>query len=804
MSRWDDFVDDHPEAATALSKLRSYLPPLNFITIHYAYFIIVCLVTSVIFWGSSDPAWSISYTDSLFLVVSAMTEAGLNTVNLSQMTTWQQVLLFLLIIFGSSIWVSIWTVLARKHVFEKRFEDIVRAERMRRGSRPGSSLGLPLLQRFVSFRKAQTTPASAEVLPTTGAKVAAKLLPPVDDQPGDDAGAGAGNGRPVSRRTSSLPALSPIEPPTSAGPASSNTTTTAADANITSDKNNDALEPPASPAAHIAFVESPRPVTGTSTRAALATAAQFNQHEHHPMRRNGHAKRGEPENEKKDFSVRHLLAYHSSGRNAQFHDLSREEREHLGGCEYRALKVLAVIVPLYFFLWQALGCIALGAWINNYQAETPLANGIKPWWLGIFNGASAFNNSGMSLLDANMVPFQNSYFVLITMGLMILAGNTAYPIFLRLIVWSLLRLLTLATTEKDFCELKETFKFILHYPRRVYTNLFPARQTWWLLFMLVLLNCVDWVSFELLNLGNPVIENIPPGSRVLDGLFQALAVRSGGFYVVNISSVYIGLQVLYVIMMYISVYPVVITMRHSNVYEERSLGIYADDDSATQSDSDPEMTGAQEPGNGNGNGAYGQTLSTAPTIGVTSPSTLGGGPPRATTLARRLSKSGTAATFGRALHRTFTWHGVGVQPPSPNNGPESRISFISQQIHGQLAHDIWWLVLAILVIVTIETSNFLADPVTFSVFNVIFEVVSAYGCVGISVGLPYAAYSFSGGWHAASKLVLCAVMIRGRHRGLPVALDRAVRLPGENLHQEEEEDNRIRRSMTSRRVSIEG
>ncbi len=44
-----------------------------------------------------------------------------------------------------------------------------------------------------------------------------------------------------------------------------------------------------------------------------------------------------------------------------------------------------------------------------------------------------------------------------------------------------------------------------------------------------------------------------------------------------IPSLYIGLQILYVIMMYISVYPVVITMRHSNVYEERSLGIYSDD-----------------------------------------------------------------------------------------------------------------------------------------------------------------------------------------------------------------------------------
>lgn len=30
-----------------------------------------------------------------------------------------------------------------------------------------------------------------------------------------------------------------------------------------------------------------------------------------------------------------------------------------------------------------------------------------------------------------------------------------------------------------------------------------------------------------------------------------------------------------------------------------------------------------------------------------------------------------------------------------------------------------------------------------------------------------------------SKLVICAMMIRGRHRGLPYALDRAITLPNE-------------------------
>jgi Trk-type K+ transport system membrane component len=91
------------------------------------------------------------------------------------------------------------------------------------------------------------------------------------------------------------------------------------------------------------------------------------------------------------------------------------------------------------------------------------------------------------------------------------------------------------------------------------------------------------------------------------------------------------------------------------------------------------------------------------------------------------------------------------------------------------------------------------------VFNIIFEVVSGYGCVGISTGLPNEAYSFSGGWHKASKLILCAVMLRGRHRGLPVALDRAVRLPKgveHELGREEEEDAVLRKSMSIRRMSF--
>lgn len=98
-----------------------------------------------------------------------------------------------------------------------------------------------------------------------------------------------------------------------------------------------------------------------------------------------------------------------------------------------------------------------------------------------------------------------------------------------------------------------------------------------------------------------------------------------------------------------------------------------------------------------------------------------------------------------------------------------------------------------LIIMIIEASQFEANPAEFSVFNVIFEVVSGYGCVGISVGVPWDDYSFRGSWYVLSKLILCWGYAGGaRHRGLLVVIDMAVLLPGEWLDRVEAEDVRIR------------
>lgn len=73
-------------------------------------------------------------------------------------------------------------------------------------------------------------------------------------------------------------------------------------------------------------------------------------------------------------------------------------------------------------------------------------------------------------------------------------------------------------------------------------------------------------------------------------------------------------------------------------------------------------------------------------------------------------------------------------------------------------------------------------------FSCLFEIVSAYGTVGLSLGYPTINASFSAEFKVISKLVIVAMMLRGRHRGLPYALDRAILLPSESLHKKEVEE----------------
>jgi len=168
-------------------------------------------------------------------------------------------------------------------------------------------------------------------------------------------------------------------------------------------------------------------------------------------------------------------------------------------------------------------------------------------------------------------------------------------------------------------------------------------------------------------------------------------------------------------MMYISVFPIAISMRRTNVYEEKSLGIYAS--SADQEDD------SKEP------------------------------------------------------------------------------SYVGAHLRKQLSFDLWFIFLGLFVIAIVEGHRLQNNnDYAFTLFSVLFEIVSAYGTVGLSLGYPTINASFSAEFKTLSKLVVIAMQIRGRHRGLPYELDRAVLLPSEKL--QAKEAGEAVRMMQRRRSSV--
>lgn len=66
---------EHASMATLLK--------LNLLNLHCAYFILTCVIGSVIIYMTSTQIYSLHYADALFMSISAMTGTGLSVVGLS-------------------------------------------------------------------------------------------------------------------------------------------------------------------------------------------------------------------------------------------------------------------------------------------------------------------------------------------------------------------------------------------------------------------------------------------------------------------------------------------------------------------------------------------------------------------------------------------------------------------------------------------------------------------------------------------------------------------------------------------------
>ncbi|KAF9560954.1 hypothetical protein CPC08DRAFT_750168 [Agrocybe pediades] len=805
---------------------------LNFYRVHLLFFTFTPLVFSGIFYASNG-RYKISYVDALFNCVSAMTVCGLATINLSSLTGFQQALLFVLMCIGNPVLVSWVIVYMRRYFFARKFENILEAVAAKKAASiidEDIKKHKPWPHRFVAFFSGKhlsvedEEQAKEEIRKEGGAmrKLRPEMIRRMDDAPKlvNPSGwvsegkapsmrkASVSSNQAVGRDNNSLAiSIDFIEPPkrqrrlSDPGRPSRPNSPTNTKMQRYETVADTAPTPPGSPKRfsrtqtvefaptpqrpsrkghileHGTLFEEPHhdpnmlsPNSNTRFSRMLPPTQSIapsihthhtwhtahSTHSHAPTRSMHKGFGGFPSPftilqriirhwfptfERKltrtvtvpatvsvapsgagDREGKKQVPYISFeavvGRNSAFHALTSEQLDEIGGVEYRALNALLWLIPSYHFGIQLMAFIVIAPYVSLNRWTPVFEQQIRPLnrvWFSAYQVVSAYTNTGTSLVDQSMLPFQKAYPMIVAMIFLILAGNTCFPIFLRFLIWCI------SKSVPKTSHMHETLHFLLDHPRRCFIYLFPSHQTWFLLTIVLGLTFIDWTFFLTLDLWNPVINAIPTGVRVLDGFFQATAVRAAGFGIVPLASVAPGLKVLYVVMMYISVFPIAMSVRSTNVYEEQSLGVFH---------ADPDPNDEQ--------------------------------------------------SFEASGPRMNVW---------------SR--YLTMHARRQLAFDMWWLALSLFLICIIERTN-LENPAQFGWFNIfyiIFELVSAYGTVGLSLGIPDQNYSFVGAMHTLSKLIICLVMLRGRHRGLPVAIDRAVMLPSE-FKKDEELDNRSHYSLS--------
>ena len=132
---------------------------------------------------------------------------------------------------------------------------------------------------------------------------------------------------------------------------------------------------------------------------------------------------------------------------------------------------------------------------HKHMLDTDLT--LTGWFRGIFTPASLLNDLGFTLTPDSFQSFQKAVLPLLLGSFLIIIGNTGFPCMLRFVIW------IASKVSSRHSGVWEEFRFLLDHPRRCFTLLFPASATWWLFWILVVLNGLDLILFIVLDVSIP-------------------------------------------------------------------------------------------------------------------------------------------------------------------------------------------------------------------------------------------------------------------------------------------------------------
>eukprot|EP00759_Apiculatamorpha_spiralis_P028065 PhF_6_TR30607/c0_g1_i2/m.45056 len=345
------------------------------------------------------------------------------------------------------------------------------------------------------------------------------------------------------------------------------------------------------------------------------------------------------------------------------------------------------------------------------------------WW-ALFLTVSATSNTGISLSNDQFTSsaLASDAYVLIVFILLMHMGNSLYPVFLRMLVSFLRRLigsnliprsdtsrwllLGLSTSELELGLIE-----LMDNPRLYYTHMFSSKQTMYLCLMWMVLTTAD-VLVLLGHLGSRVFP--VPSMAFLGAVFQAVSGRTTGFDLVYMNLVKESHLLYWAGSMYLSSYPFIISERNSRVRDPFAIVSQSEHLSFDFRSMSPQARNRADTLRGFRND-----------------------------LAGLVSSLGTADEVRKKMYS------------------------IKKAAKGTVAQELGWLYLAITCISLLENSA-VYEGKRHSLLQLMFEVIAAYSTVGLSVSSMAAPnVSYTGSFQSPiSKFIIMAVMYGGKFRGL--------------------------------------
>jgi len=222
-----------------------------------------------------------------------------------------------------------------------------------------------------------------------------------------------------------------------------------------------------------------------------------------------------------------------------------------------------LLVATYWVASLILGWLALWIFLGHHAGAG--------CWPALFMAVSSFHNAGLSTLSG--LPLTQGYApaTLLVISLLVLGGNTCFPMILRALLWILCRL-------TKHCQLGHVSKLLLKYPRTCYTHLFPGYATTWLCIVTPALVLVEVTALSLGHFLPPmpdasdnIMQGYSTGQQALAIVFTSISTRTAGLSVLDLSKLSPTSVYTFCICMWISVSPVVVLMR-STMWRTPSSG----------------------------------------------------------------------------------------------------------------------------------------------------------------------------------------------------------------------------------------